>query len=319
VMEHLLSMLFIVVLMLVAVPPITYLERKVLGHMQQRPGPMVVGPHGVLQPLADAIKLIFKEDVIPKGADRLLFVLAPSFSVFAALLAASVVPIGFINAVPMKSALLFVMAMSALSIYALFLAGYSSNDKYSFLAGMRAAAQVLGFELPLGFAVMALVILYGSFDFNEIVKWQQQHGWGLLYQPVAFVLFLILMAAEVGRPPFDLPEGESELVGGFHTEYSGMRFAAFFFGEYINIIVISLVVSLLFLGGWSGPFADKYPVLGVFYHLLKAAFFVFLTFWLRATFPRYRFDQMLSIMWKILLPVSILNLFLAAAEALLVK
>jgi NADH-quinone oxidoreductase subunit H len=318
-MEHLLSMLFIVVLMLVAVPPITYLERKVLGHMQQRPGPMVVGPHGVLQPLADAIKLIFKEDVIPKGADRLLFVLAPSFSVFAALLAASVVPIGFINAVPMKSALLFVMAMSALSIYALFLAGYSSNDKYSFLAGMRAAAQVLGFELPLGFAVMALVILYGSFDFNEIVKWQQQHGWGLLYQPVAFVLFLILMAAEVGRPPFDLPEGESELVGGFHTEYSGMRFAAFFFGEYINIIVISLVVSLLFLGGWSGPFADKYPVLGVFYHLLKAAFFVFLTFWLRATFPRYRFDQMLSIMWKILLPVSILNLFLAAAEALLVK
>ncbi len=316
--ENLLSMAFIVGLMLVAVPPITYLERKVLGHMQQRPGPMVVGFHGVLQPLADAIKLIFKEDIIPKGADRLLFMFAPSFSVFAALLAASVVPIGFIQAVPMKSALLFVMAMSAISIYALILAGYSSNDKYSFLAGMRAAAQVLGYELPLGFAIMAAVILYGSFDFNRIVEWQSQHGWGILYQPVAFLLFLFVMAAEVGRPPFDLPEGESELVGGFHTEYSGMRFAAFFFGEYINIIVLSLVVSLLFLGGWSGPLADKYPVLGVLYHLGKAAFFIFLTFWLRATFPRYRFDQMLSIMWKILLPISILNLFVAAAEALFV-
>ena len=316
--ENLLSMAFIIGLMLVAVPPITYLERKVLGHMQQRPGPMVVGFHGILQPLADAIKLIFKEDIIPKGADRLLFMFAPSFSVFAALLAASVVPIGFIQAVPMKSALLFVMAMSAISIYALILAGYSSNDKYSFLAGMRAAAQVLGYELPLGFAIMAAVILYGSFDFNRIVEWQSQHGWGILYQPLAFLLFLFVMAAEVGRPPFDLPEGESELVGGFHTEYSGMRFAAFFFGEYINIIVLSLVVSLLFLGGWSGPLADKYPVLGVLYHLGKAAFFIFLTFWLRATFPRYRFDQMLSIMWKILLPISILNLFVAAAEALLV-
>lgn len=316
--NNLLSMAFIVGLMLVAVPPITYLERKVLGHMQQRPGPMVVGFHGLLQPLADAIKLIFKEDIIPKGADKLLFMFAPSFSIFAALLAASVVPIGFIQAVPMKSALLFVMAMSAISIYALILAGYSSNDKYSFLAGMRAAAQVLGYELPMGFALMAAVILYGSFDFNEIVKWQSQHGWGILYQPIAFLLFLFVMAAEVGRPPFDLPEGESELVGGFHTEYSGMRFAAFFFGEYINIIVLSLVVSLLFLGGWSGPLADKYPVLGVLYHLGKAAFFIFLTFWLRATFPRYRFDQMLSIMWKILLPISILNLFVAAAEALLV-
>ncbi len=316
--ENLLSMAFIIGLMLVAVPPITYLERKVLGHMQQRPGPMVVGFHGILQPLADAIKLIFKEDIIPKGADRLLFMFAPSFSVFAALLAASVVPIGFIQAVPMKSALLFVMAMSAISIYALILAGYSSNDKYSFLAGMRAAAQVLGYELPLGFAIMAAVILYGSFDFNRIVEWQSQHGWGILYQPLAFLLFLFVMAAEVGRPPFDLPEGESELVGGFHTEYSGMRFAAFFFGEYINIIVLSLVVSLLFLGGWSGPLADKYPALGVLYHLGKAAFFIFLTFWLRATFPRYRFDQMLSIMWKILLPISILNLFVAAAEALFV-
>ncbi len=314
--EHLLSLLFIVGLMLVAVPPITYLERKVLGHMQQRPGPMVVGYHGLLQPLADAIKLIFKEDIIPNGSDRILFMLAPSFSVFAALMAASVVPIGIINAVPMKSALLFVMAMSAISIYALFLAGYASNDKYSFLAGMRAAAQVLGFELPMGFALMAAVILYGSLDFNEIVKWQQQHGWGIFYQPVAFVIFLIMMVAEVGRPPFDLPEGESELVGGFHTEYSGMRFAAFFFGEYINIIVLSLVVTILFFGGWSGPFTDKFPILGVIYHLVKASAFIFLTFWLRATFPRYRFDQMLSIMWKIMLPVSIVNLLIAAAEAL---
>ena len=315
--ENFLSMLFIVVLMLVAVPPITYLERKVLGHMQQRPGPMVVGFHGILQPLADAIKLIFKEDIIPKGADRLLFMFAPSFSVFAALLAASVVPIGFIQAVPMKSALLFVMATSAISIYALILSGYSSNDKYSFLAGMRAAAQVLGYELPMGFAVMALVLLFGSFDFNEIVKWQNSHGWGIIYQPIAFLIFLFCMVAEIGRPPFDIPEGESELVGGFHTEYSGMRFASFFFGEYINIIVLSLVATLLFFGGWSGPFADKYPILGVLYQLTKAGFLVFLTFWLRATFPRYRFDQMLSIMWKILLPISIVNLFIGALEALL--
>jgi len=316
--ENFLSLLFIVVLMLVAVPPITYLERKVLGHMQQRPGPMVVGPHGILQPIADAVKLIFKEDVVPKGADKFLFIIAPSFSVFAALLAASVVPIGFINAVPMKSGLLFVMAMSAISIYALFLAGYSSNDKYSFLAGMRAAAQVLGFELPMGFALMAVVILFGSFDFNEIIKWQQQHGWGILYQPIAFLIFLVMMIAEINRPPFDLPEGESELVGGFHTEYSGMRFAAFFFGEYINIIVLSLVITALFFGGWSGPFAEKFPILGVIYHLLKASFFIFLAFWLRATFPRYRFDQMLSIMWKVFLPLSILNLLIAAGEALLV-
>ncbi|SMO34028.1 NADH dehydrogenase subunit H [Balnearium lithotrophicum] len=316
--ENFLSLTFVVVLMLVAVPPITYLERKVLGHMQQRPGPMVVGFHGLLQPLADAIKLIFKEDIIPRGTDRFLFMFAPSFSIFAALLAASVVPIGFIQAVPMKSSLLFVVAMSAVSIYALILAGYSSNDKYSFLAGMRAAAQVLGYELPLGFALMAVVILFGSFDFKEIVNWQLKHGWGILYQPIAFLIFLFTMVAEIGRPPFDLPEGESELVGGFHTEYSGMRFAAFFFGEYINIIVLSLVVTLLFFGGWSGPLADKYPLLGVVYHLLKAGFFIFLTFWLRATFPRYRFDQMLSIMWKVLLPVSIINLFVAAVEALIV-
>ena len=316
--DNFLSLLFIVLLMLIAVPPITYLERKVLGHMQQRPGPMVVGPHGILQPIADAIKLIFKEDVIPKGSDKFLFIVAPSFSVFSALLAASVVPIGFINAVPMKSGLLFVMAMSAISIYALFLAGYSSNDKYSFLAGMRAAAQVLGYELPMGFALMAAVILFGSLDFNEIVKWQQSHGWGILYQPVAFLIFLVMMIAEINRPPFDLPEGESELVGGFHTEYSGMRFAAFFFGEYINIIVLSLVITALFFGGWSGPFAEKFPILGVIYHLLKASFFIFLAFWLRATFPRYRFDQMLSIMWKVFLPLSILNLLIAAGEALLV-
>ncbi len=304
--------------MLIAVPPITYLERKVLGHMQQRPGPMVVGFHGLLQPLADAIKLIFKEDIIPKGSDKLLFAFAPSFSVFAALMAASVVPIGFINAVPMKSGLLFVMAMGALSIYALILAGYSSNNKYSFLAGMRAAAQVLGYELPMGFAVMAAVILFGSFDFKEIVAWQMKHGWGILYQPVAFLIFLFTMVAEIGRPPFDIPEGESELVGGFHTEYSGMRFAAFFFGEYINIIVLSLVVSLLFFGGWSGPLAEKYPFLGVVYHLLKASLFIFLTFWLRATFPRYRFDQLLSIMWKLLLPISIGNVLLAVFEAFFV-
>jgi NADH-quinone oxidoreductase subunit H len=314
-----LSLLFVVGLMLVAVPPITYLERKVLGHMQQRPGPMVVGFHGILQPLADAIKLIFKEDIIPRGADRLLFMFAPSFSVFGALLAASVVPIGFIHAVPLQSGLLFVMAMSAISIYALILAGYASNSKYSFLGGMRAAAQVLGFELPLGFAIMAVVLLYGTLDFNEMVKWQQEHGWGIFYQPVAFLLFLFMMVAEVGRPPFDLPEGESELVGGFHTEYSGMRFAAFYFGEYINIIVLSLVVTILFLGGWSGPFADKYPVLGVIYHLLKAGFFIFLTFWLRATFPRYRFDQMLKIMWKIMLPVSIVNVFVAALQVFLLR
>ena len=309
-----LSLAFLVALMLVAVPPITYLERKVLGHMQQRPGPMVVGFHGILQPLADAIKLIFKEDVVPRGSDKLLFMLAPSFSIFAGLLAVSVVPIGFIHAVPMKSALLFVMAMSAVSIYALILAGYASNNKYSFLSGMRASAQVLSFELPMGFAVMSMVILYGSFDFNEIVRWQTLHTWGILYQPVAFVIFLSAMVAEVGRVPFDIPEGESELVGGFHTEYSGMRFAGFFFGEYINIIVLSLVITILFFGGWSGPFADRFPLLGVFYHLLKASFFVFLTFWLRATFPRYRFDQLLSIMWKVFLPLSILNVFLSAFE-----
>jgi NADH-quinone oxidoreductase subunit H len=198
------------------------------------------------------------------------------------------------------------------------LAGYSSNNKYSFLGGMRAAAQVLGFELPVGFAILSLVILAGSFDFQKIVHWQQNHMWGIFIQPIAFVIFLICMIAEVGRPPFDIPEGESELVGGFHTEYSGMRFASFFFAEYINIIVLSLVVSILFFGGWSGPFADKYPVLGVIYHLLKAGFFIFLTFWLRATFPRYRFDQLLSIMWKVMLPISIVNVFIAALEAMVI-
>ena len=316
--EKLLNLLFIVLLMLVAVPPITLLERKVLGHMQQRPGPMIVGPHGLLQPLADALKLIFKEDVVARGADKLLFLIAPSIGVFAALMAASVVPVGFINAVKMDSALLFVLAASSISIYMILLAGYSSNNKYSFLGGMRAAAQVLGFELPVGFAILSLVILAGSFDFQKIVHWQQNHMWGIFIQPIAFVIFLICMIAEVGRPPFDIPEGESELVGGFHTEYSGMRFASFFFAEYINIIVLSLVVSILFFGGWSGPLADKYPVLGVIYHLLKAGFFIFLTFWLRATFPRYRFDQLLSIMWKVMLPISIVNVFIAALEAMVI-
>lgn len=314
-MDTFLSLLFIVGLLLITVPPTTYLERKVLGHMQQRPGPMVTGFHGLLQPFADVIKLIFKEDVVPNGADKLLFLLAPSFSIFAALLAASVIPIGFIHPVKIKSALLFVMAMSGISIYALILAGYASNNKYSFLSGMRAAAQFLGFELPMGFAIMAVVILTGSLSFTEIVKWQQMHGWGIFYQPIAFIVFLITAIAEVGRPPFDIPEGESELVGGFHTEYSGMRAASFYFGEYINILVISSVITLLFFGGWSGPFADKFPLLGIVYQLVKAGFFIFLTFWLRATFPRYRFDQMVSIMWKIILPIALVNVFIAALES----
>ena len=314
-----LNLFFVVGFTLVSVLPIAYAERKVLGRMQQRSGPMMIGFHGVLQPFADIIKLIFKEDIIPHRADRLLFMLAPSLSVFGALLTVSVVPIGSIQAVPLKSGLLFVMATGTISIYASVLAGYASNSKYSLLGGMRATSQVFGFELPKGFVIMAVALLYGTFDFNEIVRWQQEHGWGILYQPVAFVLFFIITIAEVKRPPFDLPEGGSELVGSFHTEYSGMRFATFYIGEYINVLVLSLVTSILFLGGWDGPFAEKFPVLGIAYHLLKTFFFIFLTFWLRATFPRCRLDQMLSIMWKIILPVSIVNIFVTALEISLLK
>jgi len=293
-----------------------YLERKLVADMHGRTGPYYVGPYGLLQTVADIFKILQKEVIIHREADKFLFLLVPAIAFLMVSLVAAFIPYDeklWIVSTPYD----LVISLALLtSLPAIFLfAGWVSKSKYPFIGGIRVINQLIAGEIPLWLAGLSVALWYGSFNYLEIV-----HKFslvGFLANLVGFAIFLVAILIVADRPPFDIPEGESELVGGFHTEYSGMRFASFFFGEYINIIVLSLVATLLFFGGWSGPFADKYPLLGVLYQLIKAGFLVFLTFWLRATFPRYRFDQMLSIMWKILLPISIVNLFIGALEALL--
>ncbi len=295
----------------------TYFERKVIGHMQVRLGPMRVGYHGILQPFADGIKLFFKEDVVPAEADKTVFKIAPIIPVFATLSAVAVIPFfdGFVIA-NINVGLLYLFAMSSLAAYGVIMAGWASNSKYSFLGGLRSSAQVISYEVPMGLSLVGVMLLSGSLNLTEIVKAQQQYWFGMYLIPqfLGYFVFMVSAFAETNRTPFDLPEAESELVAGYFVEYSGMRFAFYYAAEYIGMIVMSCVAVICFWGGWTLPpvLVDAVPALaavpGIVWFLAKVYFHVFLYYWVRATVPRYRYDQLMSLGWKVLLPLALANI-----------
>src|SRR5258706_8662324 len=301
-------------------------ERRVLGFIQGRLGPNRVGPGGFLQPFADLLKFILKEDIVPDKSTRFVYFLAPVIATTAALMTIVVYPFGpeihlpIIGTIRLVIArfdvgLLYVLGVTSVGVYGIALAGWSSNNKYSLMGGLRSAAQMISYELALGLSLIGVILISGTLDLYSIVE--QQSGWlglqwNIFYQPLAFILYLIAAIAETNRVPFDLPEAETELVAGFHTEYSSIKFLLFFNAEYINMITVSILATTLFLGGWNGPGVAQFPLLGVFYFFAKIIFFLFVYIWLRGTLPRFRFDQLMDFGWKFLLPAAILNIVLTA-------
>ena len=298
-----------------AVAYLTYVERRVIGHMQDRRGPNRVGPRGLLQPIADALKLLFKEITIPTHANRALFLIAPTATIMPALAAWAVIPFGEGMAVAdINAGLLYILAMTSLGVYGLIIAGWASNSKYAVLGTMRASAQIISYEIAMGFALVGVLMAAGTMNLGAIVSAQQGPFWEWFWLPLLplFVIYWISGVAETNRAPFDIAEGESEIVAGFHVEYSGMAFAVFFLAEYANMILISFLAAVLFLGGWHSPF-EGVPVLGpmldwvpgMVWLFLKAGFFAFCYLWFRATFPRYRYDQLMRLGWKVFIPATV--------------
>ena len=314
--ETLIKIVALLVPLLVTVAWYTYAERKVIGYMQVRLGPNRVGPKGWLQPIADAVKLLFKEFIIPAGANRVLFVAAPIISLAAALSAWAVVPFSDLLVVAdVNAGLLYVLAMTSLGVYGVIIAGWSSNSKYALLGAMRSAAQIVAYEIAMGFALVVVLMAAGSLNLREIVL-AQEGGWlDWFWLPLLpmFVVYLISGVAETNRAPFDVAEGESEIVAGFHVEYSGMAFTVFFMAEYANMVLICALTVVMFLGGWLSPFPglQDAPFVGwlfapgVHWFVGKLVFFMFLYVWLRATFPRYRYDQIMRLGWKVFIPLTI--------------
>jgi len=319
--------LILIFVLLTAFAYLSYVERKLVARFQLRYGPNRAGPFGLLQPLADAAKMLFKEEIVPLHVDRTLYMLAPALTVVPALVIWAVIPISdlsfnlFGQTVTMyvsdvNVALLYVLAIASLNTYGIVLAGWSSNNKYSLLGALRTVAQMLSYELPMGIALVCVVLIAGSLSLVDIVQ-SQKAMWFIVLQPVGFLIFFISGLAEAARSPFDLPETENELVSGFATEYGGMKFALFFMGEYIHMITVSALVTVFFLGGWYGPFVNQWPALGVLYFGLKVAFLIFVIIWIRASLPRVRFDQLMSFCWKFLLPLALLNLVVTAVAVVL--
>jgi len=326
----LVSLLKIVVvfgLLLLTVAYLTWAERKIIGDLQVRWGPSRVGPFGLLQPIADGIKLFFKEDLVPAGADRVIFLLAPVLSMIPALITFAVIPFGdtvrlFGRTIDLvitdiNIGILYVFAVTSMGVYGVVLGGWASNSKYSLLGGLRSAAQMVSYEMSLGLSVVGVLMLSQSLSLVDIVNAQAGTWlgviprWNLFTQPLGFALFLVSANAELNRAPFDLPEAETELVAGFHTEYSSMKFAMFFMAEYANMITAAAVATTLFLGGWRGPLLPP-----VVWFLLKVFAFLFLFIWLRATLPRFRYDQLMAFGWKVLLPLALANVVVTAAVLL---
>ncbi|MDE2485344.1 MAG: NADH-quinone oxidoreductase subunit NuoH [candidate division NC10 bacterium] len=303
-------------LMLLSVTYLTWLERKVIGDIQVRLGPMRVGPHGLLQPIADALKLLFKEEIIPQAADRTLYLLAPAVALIPAFISFAVIPFGdrvrlFGQTIDLvitdvNIGLLYVFGVALLGVYGIVLGGWASNNKYALLGGLRASAQMISYELSLGLSVVGVVMLSQSLSLVEIVG-AQARTWFIVLQPIGFLIFLICAIAETNRAPFDLPEAETELVAGFHVEYSSMKFAMYFMAEYANMITVSAMATTLFLGGWRGPWLPP-----VVWFLVKLYLFIFLFIWLRGTLPRFRYDQLMRFGWKVLLPVALVNIMVTA-------
>ncbi len=301
---------FVVALLFVAY--LTYLERKVIGHMQVRMGPMRVGPHGLLQPIADGLKLFFKEDIVPTEAYKITFYFALLLCLICALVLFAVVPIDrHFMITRLNIGLLYILSIASVGVMGIILAGWASGSKYSLLGGLRSAAQMFSYEIFLGFALIGPLMIAGSLDLVKIVESQTVPL--IVYQPVAFVIYLIAALGEINRTPFDLPEAESELVAGFHTEYSGMKFAYFFLAEYANMLIVSAIATIVFLAGWKGPILP-----GWMWFLIKMFIFVYFFIWVRATFPRYRYDQFMRIGWKIMLPIVLANILVTGVVMMFV-
>ncbi len=306
-----------VVMLAVALAP--YFERKVIGHMQVRMGPMRVGPHGILQPIADALKLFFKEDIIPAESDKPIFFIAPVISMFGAMTSLAVIPWWKTFAIAnINIGILFLFAMSSLGAYGIIIAGWASNSKFSFLGGLRASAQIISYEVAMGMSLVGVIMLSGSLNLSEVAAAQSGGGgvlffrnWYIFPQIIGAGVFFLSILAETNRTPFDMPEAESELVAGYFTEYSGFRFSLFFVGEYIAMFVMASFFVVCFLGGWSGPGPSIMP-LQLLWFVLKLFFIMFLFFWIRATVPRYRYDQLMAIGWKLLIPLALLNIVVTA-------
>ncbi len=325
--------LFVFVMLLNSAAAMVYVERKVAALLQQRIGPYLVGPKGLLQPIADVIKLMFKEELRPTAADPRLFALAPIISATAAFAAFAVVPFGAETTLfgwldePMKLqvadvnvAVLVIFAIASMSVYGIVLAGWSSNSKYSLLGGLRASAQMISYELSYGLALASVLVMANSLSLTDIVNHQSGSWFGFIprwfvfVQPLGFLIYMTAGIAETNRAPFDFPEAEQELVAGYHTEYSSMSFAMFFLAEYINMVTVSAVATDLYLGGWHGPFLPE--SLGWIWFLIKVSAILFFYVWMRWTLPRYRYDQLMAFGWKILLPLAVVNLLLTSAGVL---
>jgi NADH-quinone oxidoreductase subunit H len=324
----------VVAIILGAVAYLILVERKVAAFTQDRLGPNRVGPLGLLQPIADGAKMLLKEDVIPGYVTRPVYILAPMIAIIAALISLAVVPFGpvgpsgphlfdgpiqFQIAPGVDVGILYVFAIGSLGVYGVILAGWASNNKYSFLGGLRSSAQIISYEVPLGLSILGIVLLARSLDLNAIINWQDDHVWGIVAQPVGFLVFLVSAFAETNRLPFDLPESEQELVGGFHTEYSAMKFGMFFLGEYVNVITISYLTVILFFGGWDIPFLlDRHQtgwpiaLVKVLVMIAKVALMIVFIMWVRWTLPRFRYDQLMDLAWKRLIPLALFNLVVTA-------
>lgn len=313
----LIKMVIVVAVLLLLPLPLTWVERKIAAHIQQRPGPMRVGWHGLLQPLADAIKLLTKEDHIPTDADRLLFRMAPVVALVPPFVVFVAIPFGepiqilgidvTLSMSNMNVGLLFILAISGIGVFGTILAGWASNSKYAVLGSLRAIAQMISYEIPMGFSVIGVVMLANSMNMSEIVA-AQSGVWNVVYQPIGFFVFFVAGLAEAQRIPFDLPEAEGDLGSGYHTEYSGIRFSLFALAEYVVVVILAILNVLLFFGGWQH---NPFFIPATIWFLLKVGFFIWVFMWFRFTFPRYRYDQLMTIGWKVLLPLSLLNILVS--------
>ncbi len=330
-----LKAIIFIILFLSASAILTYIERRVSAFIQDRLGPNRVGPFGLFQPIADVIKIIFKEEIIPANADRTLHTIAPIISLFVAYSVFAVLPLGEKIVIDGKEiklmvadvniGFLYILALSSLGVYGVTLSGWSSNNKYSLLGALRASAQMISYELSLGLSLIGVVLVSGSVRIDEIIK-GQANVWNIFYQPVGFIIFLVSVFAETNRLPFDLPEAEPELVAGYHTEYSGMKFGAFYLAEYTNIITSSLLVTAFYLGGWYFPIVDIYSglspnlaaILQVIVFFGKAGLIIFLFMLVRWTLPRFRYDQLMRLGWQVLLPLALLNVLVTGLVKILI-
>ena len=328
VIEALIKSALIAFVLLTAFAYLTFAERKIAALMQVRKGPNRVGPWGLLQPAADGIKLLFKEEVMPAGADKILFFLAPILTMIPAIVIVAVIPVGpdvelfgriiRLGISDLNVGLLYILAIASVAVYGIVLAGWSSANKYALLGGLRASAQMISYEIALGLSIIGPIMLAGTLSLQGIVQAQQSSTWYVLWQPLGAMIFLIAGLAELNRAPFDMPEAEQELTAGYFTEYSGMKFSLFFMGEYIKMVAVSAIATTLFFGGYLGPFVDTFPWLGILYFGIKTAAFLFLMIWIRLTLPRLRYDQLMAFGWKVLLPLALFNVVITAIVIVLV-